>query len=79
MGKQGQDRVHKIAPRWHDSFTKIVKTRFMEPSFWDVIAIVIPVLAIIFLLIRKADKDGPSSGHNQYKNYRKPRVDEYTD
>jgi hypothetical protein len=78
MGEEGEDRVHKITPLAR-FFYPIVKIYLMEPSFWGVIAIVIPVLAIIFLLIRKGDKNGPSSGHNLYKNYRKTRMDEYTD
>jgi hypothetical protein len=51
----------------------------MEPTFWGVIWIVIPILALVFFFIRKGDKDPKGSGHNLYRNYRKTRMDEHVD
>jgi hypothetical protein len=51
----------------------------MEPTFWGVIAIVIPILALIFFFIKRSDKEEKPIDHNLYKNYRKPRMDEFVD
>ncbi len=49
----------------------------MEPSFWSVMLYVIPVFVAIFLLTKGHGRgdNGRTAGHNQYKNYRKTRMD----
>lgn len=51
----------------------------MEPTFWGVILIVLPILALIFLFIRRGSTDEKYIGHNLYRGYRKPRMDEFVD
>lgn len=47
----------------------------MEPTFQGVIVFLVPILAMVFLLIRKVDIDEQSINHNKYKFYRKTRMD----
>jgi hypothetical protein len=47
----------------------------MEPNFWNVIIYTIPVLAVIFLVIKREDTDDRVAEHKMYKNYRKTRMD----
>jgi len=47
----------------------------MEPSFWGVIMYTIPVLAVIFLVIKREDTEDRVVEHKMYKNYRKTRMD----
>ncbi len=66
---------YSVLPPLARLFYLYTKITCMEPSFWGVIIYTIPVLAVIFLVIKREDTDDRVVEHKMYKNYRKTRMD----